>query len=255
MTRGTGWTFENFAGFAGRLVVSQGLVPEGARRTWPGAPGATSTQHWRDFGTLMVQHGRGDSVVRLGWEFNGDFMAWRGPTRQTWIGCYRRAADGIRATNPAVDPRLDDQRPRHPGRRLRRGQHQLLPGRRVRRHHRHRQLRPLPRGRRPRPAFDRIGRRTGGPDLAVRVRHAARQAVLGRRVGRGARTPTAAATARSSSRWMHDWFAAHAADLAYEAYFSTARTAGCSRACSAPTPDASANPGQRRRIPTTVRRS
>jgi hypothetical protein len=48
----------------------------------------------------MVRHGRGDSVVRLGWEFNGTFMLWHASDTKTWIACYRRAADGIRAGSP-----------------------------------------------------------------------------------------------------------------------------------------------------------
>jgi hypothetical protein len=100
MTRGTGWTFEMFAGFPGALVVSQGLVPEGHHGDLAGCARGEFDQNWRDFGALMVQHGRGDSVVRLGWEFNGTFMAWHATDAKTWIACYRKAAIGIRAGNP-----------------------------------------------------------------------------------------------------------------------------------------------------------
>jgi hypothetical protein len=102
MTGGTGWTFANFDGFPGALVVSQGLVPEGRPGDLAGCAAGDFDSQWRDFGTLMVAHGRGDSVIRLGWEFNGDFMAWAGTDAGTWIACYRRAVDGIRATNPAA---------------------------------------------------------------------------------------------------------------------------------------------------------
>jgi hypothetical protein len=102
MTAGTGWTFDNLKDFPGVLVISQGLVPEGRPQDLAACATGGFDRHWRDFGALMVRHGRGDSVVRLGWEFNGDFMAWHARDPQTWIACYRRAADGIRATNPAV---------------------------------------------------------------------------------------------------------------------------------------------------------
>jgi hypothetical protein len=100
MTSGTGWTFANFADFPGALVVSQGLVPEGRPGDLAACARGAVDSSWRDFGALMVSHGRGDSVVRLGWEFNGEFMAWAGTDATTWIACYRRAVDGIRSTNP-----------------------------------------------------------------------------------------------------------------------------------------------------------
>ena len=103
MTRDSDWVFEFYAGFDGALVISQGLTPEGggAHDLAACARGAHDGL-WRDFGAVMTRHGRGDSVVRLGWEFNGDFMPWHAADPATWITCYRRAADGIRATNPDV---------------------------------------------------------------------------------------------------------------------------------------------------------
>ena len=102
MTRGSGWVFENFADFDGVLVISQALVPDQGEGLVAGCAAGDHDQQWRDFGALMVQHGRGDSVVRLGWEMNEPSMAWRGVDAAGYIACYRRAADAIRATNPLV---------------------------------------------------------------------------------------------------------------------------------------------------------
>jgi Glycosyl hydrolase family 26 len=102
MTEGTSWTFDFFSDFDGMLVVSQGLVPDGGEEDLAGCAAGEFDRYWRDFGSLMVRYGRGDSVVRLGWEMNESTMAWRATDTRAYLECYRHAADGIRATNPAV---------------------------------------------------------------------------------------------------------------------------------------------------------
>jgi hypothetical protein len=102
MTGGSGWTFDFFSDFPGALVISQGLVPTGGEADLPRCAAGEFDDRWRDFGTLMKQHGRADSIVRLGWEFNERTMPWRGTDTEAYINCYRHAADNIRAANPAV---------------------------------------------------------------------------------------------------------------------------------------------------------
>ena len=77
-------------------------MPTGGEADLAGCAAGDFDEQWRNFGNLMVQHGRGDSVVRLGWEFNERTMPWRGIDTQAYIGCYRNAADNIRAANPDV---------------------------------------------------------------------------------------------------------------------------------------------------------
>ncbi|MFI5936500.1 glycoside hydrolase family 26 protein [Actinoplanes sp. NPDC051494] len=102
MTAGSDWTFDNFATFNGVLVVSQGLVPIGAEADLAACANGDHDADWQNFGTLMRTHDRGDSIVRLGWEFNETTSPWRADDQATWISCYRRAADNIRVTNPDV---------------------------------------------------------------------------------------------------------------------------------------------------------
>jgi hypothetical protein len=102
MTRDSDWVFEFFADFDGVLVISQALVPDSGEKLVAGCAAGDYDQNWRDFGALMVKHGRGDSIVRLGWEMNESSMAWRGLDTDDYIACYRTAADAIRETNPQV---------------------------------------------------------------------------------------------------------------------------------------------------------
>ena len=102
MTSGTSWTFTFFTGFDGALVISQGLVPTGGEADLAGCAAGDYDSSWRDFGNLMVKYGRADSVVRLGWEMNESTMAWRATDTAAYIACYRNAAGNLRAANPAV---------------------------------------------------------------------------------------------------------------------------------------------------------
>jgi hypothetical protein len=103
MTRGSGWVFDNFAGFPGLLVVSQSLTPNaGGPAELAACAAGQHDQDFRDFGSLMVAKDRPFTVVRLGWEFNGTFMPWSAWNTQDWIACYRHAALAIRATDPHV---------------------------------------------------------------------------------------------------------------------------------------------------------
>jgi hypothetical protein len=105
MTR-AGWMFDAFAGYPGEVVISQGLVPERsaalAAADLAACAAGEHDEDFRAFGSLMVNKNRAASVVRLGWEFNGDFMPWAATDTQQWKRCYRHAALAIRATNPRV---------------------------------------------------------------------------------------------------------------------------------------------------------
>lgn len=102
MTRDTGWVFESLRDFDGVVVVSQALVPDKGEGMLAACAAGEHDQQWRDFGTAMTRYGRGDSIVRLGWEMNESSMAWRGLSTTDYIACYRHAADAIRATDPQV---------------------------------------------------------------------------------------------------------------------------------------------------------
>jgi beta-mannanase len=100
MTRGSGWLLHNFRGYPGQLVISQGLLPNGARADLAGCAAGSFDHYFRDFGALLANSTRSDTVIRLGWEFNGEMFSWAATNTQQWIQCYRHAALAIRAANP-----------------------------------------------------------------------------------------------------------------------------------------------------------
>ena len=93
--------YGNFDGFPGRLAVAVPLFPKSGS-LGPCAAGQYDGQ-WATFGRSLVGHGRGDSIVQLGWEFNGDYGFWWNATdTNQWIQCFRKAATAIRSTAPDV---------------------------------------------------------------------------------------------------------------------------------------------------------
>lgn len=241
MTAGTGWTFENMAGFPGMLIVSQGLVPEGHPEDLAGCATGQFDQLWRDFGMLMVRYGRGNSVVRLGWEFNGNFMAWHASDAQTWIACYRRAADGIRATNPAVlfdwtingHDTPDDicggvSTNCYPG-----DDYVDIVG--IDNYDHFPVARTLA-------DFDRINAAPEGLDWLYAFARQHRKLFAVGEWGVVHNTDGGGDSA-DFVRWMHDWFAEHATGLAYEAYFSDCAAGQVQSSLFRTEPGCVANPG------------
>jgi len=248
MTSGTSWTFSFFADFGGALVISQGLVPTGGEGDLAGCAAGDYASYWRDFGNLMVKQGRGDSVVRLGWEMNESTMAWRATDTKTWIACYRNAADNLRATNPGVlldwtinghgtptglcdglstncypgDDYVDiigiDNYDHYPAATSK-------------------------------AVFDSAASKPEGiswlHDFATDhgKPFSVGAGAVEYRTGGGGDNP-------DFVTWMHSWFAAHATDLAYEAYFSNCDQGGVQSSLFSTTADCTRNPNSAKRYRT-----
>jgi Glycosyl hydrolase family 26 len=56
--------------------------------------------YWRQFGTDIASYGLGRSVIRLGWEFNGNWYVWQATNPATWAACWRQIVTSARATAP-----------------------------------------------------------------------------------------------------------------------------------------------------------
>jgi hypothetical protein len=96
------FVFQYMKGWPGKLVVSQPLFPQDGSTLKDCAAGSYDA-HWKDFGSALVSNGRADSIVRIGWEFNGDFMYWHA-TNDTaqFIQCWNHVAAAIKSTDPSV---------------------------------------------------------------------------------------------------------------------------------------------------------
>lgn len=224
MTSGTGWTFTYFDDFPGALVISQGLVPTGGEALLPRCAAGEFDEQWRNFGNLMVQHGRADSVVRLGWEFNEPSMPWRATDTQAYVQCYRHAADAIRTTNPAVILDWTINAHNTPAGLCGGLSTNCYPGDRYVDivgidNYDHYPWSPS------KAVFDRTAL---APEGLTWLYGFARQHGKLFSVGEWGVVPTGDAGRENPDfvRWMHEWFAARAPYLAYEAYFSDCGAGG-----------------------------
>jgi hypothetical protein len=56
--------------------------------------------HWREFGRVITSYGLGRSVIRLGWEFNGNWYVWQASQPSAWAECWRQIVTSTRSTAP-----------------------------------------------------------------------------------------------------------------------------------------------------------
>ncbi|WP_231861348.1 MULTISPECIES: glycosyl hydrolase [Frankia] len=96
------WPVDLFKGFAGKLLISEPTYPKGQGDNGACARGEYDGQ-WKKLGSFLVAHGRGDSIVRIGWEFNGTFMYWHTDAdATTFRTCFQKISAAIRSTDPQV---------------------------------------------------------------------------------------------------------------------------------------------------------
>lgn len=99
--------FNEFKNFNGLLVLSQPMYPRGQGDNSTCADGDYDNQ-WKTFGQNLVANNlnKPTTIIRIGWEFNGNVMYWHtdsDPT--TFKNCWRHVAKAIKST--ATNVRLD----------------------------------------------------------------------------------------------------------------------------------------------------
>ncbi len=76
---GNNWFFKGWAPYAqsyrDRMVLSVPILPADGSTLVSGAGGAYNS-HWSAFADMLVAKGYGNCVLRLGWEFNGNWYRW-----------------------------------------------------------------------------------------------------------------------------------------------------------------------------------
>ncbi len=87
-----------------RLVYSVQLFPTavgqqlGHARALQQCAAGADDQHWATLARTLLRHGMPDTIVRPGWEMNGDWFDWSaGGHEQAYIGCFRHLVDAMRA--------------------------------------------------------------------------------------------------------------------------------------------------------------
>lgn len=95
---------DQYAGFSGTLSIGVPMLPDSETADFASCAQGAYDTYFAQMGTGLVQAGRGDSFVRLGWEFNGDWFkdSAANTDSATWVACWRHEVTALRSTDPAV---------------------------------------------------------------------------------------------------------------------------------------------------------
>ena len=97
------WLYKGWRGAPEKVAFTEAMLPEGVRGVSIQACAAGSyNSHWRQFGTNISAYGLGNSIIRLGWEFNGNWYIWRASDPASWVKCWRQIVTSARATAPGL---------------------------------------------------------------------------------------------------------------------------------------------------------
>lgn len=94
--------YQAFAHSKYTMVFGVPPIPEDGSATMAGCAAGDYTSHWVDFAQTMRSLGLGSSVIRLGWEFNGNWYVWGGGDPATFAQCWRQIVSTVRAITPRM---------------------------------------------------------------------------------------------------------------------------------------------------------
>ena len=97
------WLYQLWKGSPQTVAFGVAMLPEHV----PGvslqacANGAYNS-YWTQFGTNISAYGLGKSIIRLGWEFNGNWYVWQATNPTVWAACWRQIVTSARTTAPGL---------------------------------------------------------------------------------------------------------------------------------------------------------
>jgi hypothetical protein len=96
--------FTTWKGTPYTKVIGIAPVPEGdSSATMAGCAAGNYNDKWRQFGSNFKNAGMdSDTVIRLGWEFNGDWFKWSANDPGQFAECWRQIVSSAESTAPAL---------------------------------------------------------------------------------------------------------------------------------------------------------
>lgn len=96
------WPVDLFRAFAGTLMLSMPLYPSGEGNNRDCARGDYDTE-WRKLGAFLVERGRAESILRLGWGPYDREHYWQADSDPSdYVACFRRVVSAVRERAPRV---------------------------------------------------------------------------------------------------------------------------------------------------------
>jgi Glycosyl hydrolase family 26 len=95
--------YEMWAGSPYTMALGVAMLPEDVSGvSLQACAHGTYNWHWREFGRVIASYGLGDSIIRLGWEFNGNWYVWQATQPAVWAECWRQIVTSARSTAPGL---------------------------------------------------------------------------------------------------------------------------------------------------------
>jgi beta-mannanase len=90
------WDMKCWDGAPYRMAISVPMLVNGA--TFAAGARGDYNDYFRKLAEIWVKHGRGDSYLRIGWEFNGGWYPWyAGKGQSDWVALFRNIVQSVRS--------------------------------------------------------------------------------------------------------------------------------------------------------------
>jgi beta-mannanase len=97
------WLYQRWSGSPYTMAFGVAMLPENvAGVSIQACASGAYNAHWRKFGSVISSYGLGNSIIRLGWEFNGNWYVWKASQPTTWAQCWRQVVTSARSTAPGL---------------------------------------------------------------------------------------------------------------------------------------------------------
>jgi hypothetical protein len=97
------WLYRTWAGTPVVKVLGLPPIPEGGSASIASCGRGEYDGKWAEFGKNIRAAGMDDeTIVRLGWEFNGDWYKWSARDPRAWVQCWRHVVHSAEKYAPAL---------------------------------------------------------------------------------------------------------------------------------------------------------
>ena len=98
------WTISVWDGFLGKLSLALPLLPDSGEGSFTSIAAGEQDDVWRKVAQNLKAHGRGDSIVRVGWESNLKDWRWQVTSSNVteFKAAYRQIVRTMRAETPEL---------------------------------------------------------------------------------------------------------------------------------------------------------
>jgi hypothetical protein len=98
-----GWLYDAWKGTPYTKVFGLPPFPEGGNNSLTACAAGAYNSKWVQFGRNIAAQGlAGQTIIRLGWEFNGTWYQWQATNPAAFTGCWKQVYESAESTAPAL---------------------------------------------------------------------------------------------------------------------------------------------------------